>query len=613
MIWLALALIVIWVLDGVRLRARLARLPVLPPADEPVDDGHRFITAPGVALDEATRRAASAWARAEGLEVVDLVPGDLDTERLLGVLRLVDSDHDRAHPFAPAHSAGHAILVHTDVAERAGIDSASAPDPVVFIRLMRRLKQHAARRTAHALATDLRSVSAHADRNLAVMRESFGPITPWVLLGQIFFLGLLGLAVAGSLTFGLAALAVFHLQPLIVIAGSKARPRRLAGHVLLRSPLRLWAWLRTLTGRWRPDDADPVEARRPIYEALLANGTDRFFEPRRDTCPVCEGSNLEIHLETTDLFQHKPGNFILERCKDCEHIFQNPRLSIEGLDFYYRDFYDGLGERTTDFIFSVSDRVYLERARVIPSSAKPKRWLDVGTGHGHFCMAARSVWPDVQFDGLDLSESIEEAERRGWVDTAYRGQFPELADHLTGYDVVSMSHYLEHTRDPEAEITAAARVLPEDGHLFIEVPDPDSRLKHLLGRFWIPYLQPQHQHLLSVKNLDAHLRRHGFKPVLWREAHRPVDWLMCSIMWLNHLAGITNQPWRPRPTVLSSVRRDLVWLFLGWLVPVAWGLDMLTNRAMRRVGWSNAYRVLAQRDQTRPANSHGPGRPPSPQ
>ena len=48
-----------------------------------------------------------------------------------------------------------------------------------------------------------------------------------------------------------------------------------------------------------------------------------------------------------------------------------------------------------------------------------------------------------------MSDSVDEAARRGRVDTAYRGMFPDLAPNLPrSYDIVSMHHYLEHTRDP---------------------------------------------------------------------------------------------------------------------------------------------------------------------
>src|SRR6266567_4088927 len=85
-----------------------------------------------------------------------------------------------------------------------------------------------------------------------------------------------------------------------------------------------------------------VELRRPAYQADLAGGLDRLFEPRRTACPWCGSARLRERLRTTDLLQHKPGRFHLDRCQDCGHVFQNPRLSFAGLEFYYRDFYDGL-------------------------------------------------------------------------------------------------------------------------------------------------------------------------------------------------------------------------------------------------------------------------------
>ncbi len=57
----------------------------------------------------------------------------------------------------------------------------------------------------------------------------------------------------------------------------------------------------------------------------------------------------------------------------------------------------------------------------------------------HVCPVARRRWPGATFDGLDLSASVEEARRRGRIDTAYRGAFPELAGGLPrSYDVVTM-------------------------------------------------------------------------------------------------------------------------------------------------------------------------------
>ena len=221
---------------------------------------------------------------------------------------------------------------------------------------------------------------------------------------------------------------------------------------------------------------DRVAALRPAYQADLARGTDRFFEPRRTTCPWCDSAELRVRLRTTDLIQHKPGRFVLDECTACGHVFQNPRLNPTGLDFYYRDFYDGLGEQQLDGLFKSSTKSYLSRARLAVQHAAPGNWLDVGTGHGHFPHTAATLLPDTVFDGIDQSEGVELAQRRGWITTGYRGHFTELADGLAGrYDAVSMFHYLEHTTDPAAQLAAASRVVRPGGVLLIEVPDPECR------------------------------------------------------------------------------------------------------------------------------------------
>ena len=89
-----------------------------------------------------------------------------------------------------------------------------------------------------------------------------------------------------------------------------------------------------------------------------------------------------------------------------------------------------MGEEQLDFVFSSDDASYLGRVDLVATHSQPKRWLDVGAGHGHFCLIASDVLPDTRFDGLDLSDGIDEAERRQWVERGYRGLFTELADEL---------------------------------------------------------------------------------------------------------------------------------------------------------------------------------------
>lgn len=602
--WAVVALFL--VVDALRVRGRVNAIPVLAASDEEVSPEHRFLVAPGVTLDEATRRAASAHARAASLGVLDLFPQDMRTLPAWGLLQFLDPVKYRKDTLGKGISAGHAALVTADVLQRAEVTSTEPADEVAFVRAVGRLKWYASAATDVAFAPRLRAIPTK--RRLAVLRERHGSGADFVLAGVPIILAILAVAAITGGWPGIAVAATFHLQPLVAFAGGRLRARDVILASIFRSPLDLVSWIRLLLEDAPSVDPREVDARRPDYASLLRGGTAPFFEPRRDTCPICGWNRLQVALRTGDLLQGKPGRFTLERCDACHHLFQNPRLSLLGLEFYYKDFYDGLGGDEIEAIFGASLAQYHQRAALVEAHTKPAKWLDVGGGHGHFCRIAKDRMPGARFDALDLSDSIEDAERRGWVDQGYRGLFPEMAEGLRGkYDVVSMSHYLEHTREPEAEIEAAAKVLPEGGYLMIELPDPDCRLKSLFRRLWLPYFQPQHQHLLSVANLEKLLVAHGFTPVTWHrgEAHQRIDFFAAVFLFVHWIAPKADVPWRPRSAAKRLFRTASFALVMPWLMlsPL---LDHLLAPLFARPGWSNTYRVLAQRSAA-PAGAPAPG------
>ncbi|MER7108830.1 class I SAM-dependent methyltransferase [Streptomyces sp. NPDC000229] len=332
----------------------------------------------------------------------------------------------------------------------------------------------------------------------------------------------------------------------------------------------------------------------------MAAGVARFTEPRRADCPWCGSTALAVLLSTSDRLQAKPGRFTLEECQGCGHVFQNPRLTQEGLDFYYRDFYDGHGEALWDFNFRRLLGAYRGRVGLCAAhGVEPTAWLDVGAGHGHFCDSARSRWPHAVFDGLDQGDGIERGVERGWLDQAHRGRFTDLAGELAGrYDVVSMHHYLEHTRDPYAELDAAARVLEAGGHLLIEVPDPQWPVARRLGRHQLLlWNQPQHQHLIPDRNLIHALEARDFEVVaVQRGAAHMWGAELASLLFFTCIQANPRAPWKPEP---SPWRRWGAWpaLMVGaaLAMPAAVAFDSLCALAARLVDRSNTYRVLARK------------------
>jgi SAM-dependent methyltransferase len=595
-VWGGLA--ALWTLDALRLRGRATRLAVLPPSDEPPAPHHRLFTRPGVVVDEATHRAASAYATAHALEVLDLVPPSIGAWRATIFLSAVDPARYRNERLCDGRSAGDAILVDTRLLERIGRPAEPPTNAVELEQLARLLKRYASTSADFAIAPSLQSAPLPLRDRRRLVRLVFSDLVLPVLALQLALLvvGPLLAPIAGA-----AAVAAFHLQQLLVTAGTALAPRGRLLYALFRTPIDLASSFGPTTPLRAGARAVVTAEQRATYAALVAGGTAPLFEPRRDDCPVCGGHDLAPSLRVPDQFQWKPGRFVLERCAGCGHLFQNPRLSLAGLDYYYRDFYDGLGEEGLEWIFASDRTPYEQRARMVGAIATPARWLDVGCGHGHLCAVMRDLWPDARFDGLDLSESVDDAHRRRWIDHAFRGLFPDLAPSLAAesprYDVVSMSHYLEHTRDPRLEIAAAAQVLPAGGLLLIELPDPECTTGRLLGRLWLPWFQPQHQHLLSVANLEKLLRAGGFEPVKVHrgEAHQTVDLFFGAYLLFAHLAPPLDRPWHPPSSSLRRLAFHLVWTLSLPAMALAWLLDRLLAPLLRRPGWSNTYRLLARR------------------
>ncbi|MFF0135209.1 class I SAM-dependent methyltransferase [Streptomyces sp. NPDC005227] len=353
-----------------------------------------------------------------------------------------------------------------------------------------------------------------------------------------------------------------------------------------------------------PPTSLPIAERRAAYAAELAQGTERFHEPRRADCPWCGSRRLRTRLRTPDLRQRKPGTFVVDQCGDCAHAFQNPRLTAEGLAFYDRDGREEAHAGLADRLLGArgGTRRHRAAARAMLPFPEPESWLDIGTGLGHFPEAAREVLPYTSFDGLDATRRVETARAAGRVEEAHVGLLtdPRIAERLRGrYDVVSMFHHLEHTPDPREELRAALEVLRPGGHLLVEVPDPDSAFGPLLGKWWVAYGQPRHLHLMPLPNLLGELESLGCTVVVTdrREPHVPYDLAGAVALAIGRALPGLDAPWRPAPpTPLKRRLRTGLTRASAPLLATTEALDHLMAPLLRRTRFSNAYRVVARRE-----------------
>ncbi|GAA3198564.1 class I SAM-dependent methyltransferase [Actinocorallia longicatena] len=589
------------VLDAVRLRRRALRLNGLVPGELPPEESasaYLLVGRAGLRISDEVRAAAIAHAAGHGLDVLELIPSSLDTARALELVRRLDPAGYRSDRAARGVSGGHAIVVSADLLRRAEVSRWSDLDADELDALSVKLKKYSSTGTDVVVVDALGVRGCPPEQRRAILRRRYHNDLPVQQAAMLTAMAAFGAAALRSPRMGAVALAAAAVHPLIATAGTRLAPRDLARFALLRP---VGAPCRVLGTVVAAEAEDPAEEKaRAAYLADIERGTDRFFEEPRTDCPWCSSTALTRLLTSRDYQQRKPGVFTVDRCASCGHVFQNPRLNLDGLDFYYRDYYDGLGEPEVERGFRLSGGHYRQRAEMLRGHTTPRSWLDVGGGHGHFCNAARDSWPETTFDVLDMNgTSIAEAERQGWVDTAHHGLFPELASGLTGrYDVVSMHHYLEHTLDPALELDAAAAVLPPGGHLLIEVPDPESPFARAVGRWWHNWFQPQHLHFVPLNNLTEALEARGFTilEVHRGPAHQQLDLLMVVLLMLNRVLPSPRSPWRtPRHPRLAWTARIAGYLAAAPLIAAATAADHALHPLIRRYGGANTYRVLARK------------------
>ena len=558
-------------------------------------DGFKLFVGKGKTISDQAMHAALGYMKEHNLKLLCLIPEVLGGGTAMKVAQNIKNNSSLLARFAPVTLPVHAMALSQTLMNAAAVPESLAGEPAEMNRWFNTCRDHAGGSFVSAILSGL--FDQDDPSPLKVYPSTEYEDEPQMLtLCFLFFIFLfMAFGFLSHPFFGLLAIIAYSLQPFIICGGNGIQVSSLGRYMLGRFPVTFfYLFKRLFLGHESPAPTSVWQKRQEEYAAQLEGGIARFFEKRREECPFCGSKELRRHITSADFLQQKPGIFYLERCASCRYVLQNPRLNADGLNFYYKDFYDGLNGDLSESLLSSSFRMHFDQARMLQGLAHPKSWLDVGAGYGHFSVIARQVWPETRMDGLDIGESIFKAKARGWIDRAYSGFITDLAPSFTEkYDVVSMIHYLEHTQDPKIELITAAGALAAHGHLLIELPNVEHRLSSMLGCYWLPWFQPQHLNFPAKKHLAKWLDDAGFDlvKVEFDRVHQSCDFTFALIFLLKKLAPF-DRPWRQDR--VAPWRRGLVWLAGIPFLLVARVLDKIYGRFFAKgERMVNNYRLLA--------------------
>ena len=135
------------------------------------------------------------------------------------------------------------------------------------------------------------------------------------------------------------------------------------------------------------------------------------------------------------------------------------------------------------------------------------RLLDVGCGSGALPQFMQQLgW---RAEGVDFDpQAARNAAAKGvqvHVGELAAQRFPEGA-----FDAVTMSHFIEHVREPLSLLRECHRILKPGGQLVVVTPNNASLGHHIYKENWRGLEPPRHLHLFNLACLDSLAARSGF-------------------------------------------------------------------------------------------------------
>lgn len=126
------------------------------------------------------------------------------------------------------------------------------------------------------------------------------------------------------------------------------------------------------------------------------------------------------------------------------------------------------------------------------------RILDVGCSTGLFLQYLSDRWEKY---GIELNTKAVAIARKQDVNVAACNLESFKSDRL--FDVVRISHVLEHVQDYRKFLSIATELLRPNGWLIVYTPNSDSFSRKLTGKFWAGFYDKTHFTIFNAANLIA--------------------------------------------------------------------------------------------------------------
>jgi SAM-dependent methyltransferase len=230
-------------------------------------------------------------------------------------------------------------------------------------------------------------------------------------------------------------------------------------------------------------------------------------------CPVClQAAVSPLHFQRFLLPENHPlaNGYEVVCCESCGFVYADTAVTQQDYDRFYASFskYEdrqtatGGGETPSDA------RRLKETAEDIARFVhhRAARVLDVGCANGGLLARLKDMGL-ANLCGFDLPAGCVENTRNLGIE-AHIGSATQHPPGVGKFDLIILSHVLEHLRDLHQAVRGLEPLLQSGGHIYIEVPDASEYASHVAAPF--QDFNTEHINHFSMRGMENLMGQLGF-------------------------------------------------------------------------------------------------------
>lgn len=231
-----------------------------------------------------------------------------------------------------------------------------------------------------------------------------------------------------------------------------------------------------------------------------------------DICPACESKQKKLFLSDVKdyVFESSEDNWSFNHCLDCDSIYMHKRLKKSYINKAYHQYYTHSKNQPNPIKNFLSNILTMLNHNFLSDIDRKSagKILDIGCGNGDLLNKLKD--PNWEKTGIEIDENARKEAYNNKIQVI-EGGYRVLEDIDEKFDVIIVSHVLEHVYDPKNLIRLAIKALNKDGEIWFQWPNPESELLKVYKHFWRGLEAPRHICLMSKKSFTNIINSQLFK------------------------------------------------------------------------------------------------------